>query len=322
MHAAAIRVAVVQAGSALFDTPASLAKLRRLAAEAAAAGAGLAVFPEAFLGGYPKGIDFGARVGSRSPAGRDWFRRYYEAAIDVPGPETAALGEIAREAGLHLVVGAIEREGGTLYCSALFVAPDGRLLGKHRKLVPTAMERLVWGAGDGSTMPVFATPLGRVGAAICWENYMPLFRAAMYAQGVELYCAPTVDDREGWVATMRHVALEGRCFVLSACQHLLRRDCPADYDPVQGNAPDAELIRGGSLIVGPLGQVLAGPVYGREAVLVADLDRGDLARGKFDLDVVGHYARPDVFRLHVDRSPKASVTFGPEPAPGPKRDET
>ncbi|HEU4411065.1 MAG TPA: nitrilase-related carbon-nitrogen hydrolase [Polyangiaceae bacterium] len=311
MPAAALRVAVVQAGSVLFDTPASLAKLRRLAAEAAGEGARLAVFPEAFLGGYPKGVDFGARVGSRSPEGRDWFRRYYEAAIDVPGPAAEALAEVARETGLHLVVGAIEREGGTLYCSALFVSPAAGLLGKHRKLVPTAMERLVWGAGDGSTMPVLATPVGRLGAAICWENYMPLFRTAMYAQGVELYCAPTVDDREGWVATMRHVALEGRCFVLSACQHLLRRDCPPDYEPIQGGAPETELIRGGSLVVGPLGQVLAGPVYGREAVLVADLDLGDIARGKFDLDVVGHYARPDVFRLHVDRSPKPAVTFGP-----------
>src|SRR5262245_33162376 len=144
MHADTVRVAVVQAGSILFDTPASLAKLRRLVTEAAEGGAKLAVFPEAFLGGYPKGIDFGARVGSRSPAGREWFRRYYEAAIGVPGPETEALGEAARAAGLHLVVGAIERAGGTLYCSALFVSPEGRLLGKHRKLVPTAMERLVW----------------------------------------------------------------------------------------------------------------------------------------------------------------------------------
>jgi nitrilase len=315
MSHAALRVAVVQAGPALFDTPASLAKLGRLAAEAAAEGAGLAVFPEAFLGGYPKGIDFGARVGSRSPEGRDWFRRYYEAAIAVPGPEVEAVGAVARETGLHLVVGAVEREGGTLYCSALFFAPDGRLLGKHRKLMPTAMERLVWGQGDGSTMQVVPTPLGRLGAAICWENYMPLFRAAMYAQGVELYCAPTVDDRECWVSTMRHVALEGRCFVLSACQYLVRRDCPPDYDAIQGNAPDVELIRGGSLIVGPLGQVLAGPVYGREAILVADLDRDDLARGKFDLDAVGHYARPDVFRLYVDRSPKAPVVFGPDGAP-------
>jgi nitrilase len=318
MHADTIRVAVVQAGSTLFDTPASLAKLRRLAAEAAEGGARLAVFPEAFLGGYPKGIDFGARVGSRTPAGREWFRRYYEAAIAVPGPETEALGEVARATGLHLVVGVIERAGGTLYCSALFVSPEGRLLGKHRKLVPTAMERLVWGTGDGSTMPAIDTPFGRLGAAICWENYMPLFRTAMYAQGVELYCAPTVDDREGWVSTMRHVALEGRCFVLSACQHLLRRDCPPDYNPVQGDAPDAELIRGGSLIVGPLGQVLAGPVYGREAVLFADLDRGDIARGKFDLDVVGHYARPDIFRLQVDRTPRPAVAFGPGPDAGPE----
>ena len=148
----------------------------------------------------------------------------------MPGPATEPdrRGRPRRTAS-HLVVGVVERAGGTLYCTALFFGPDGALLGKHRKLMPTAMERLVWGYGDGSTLPVIDTPLGRIGAVICWENYMPLLRTAMYAKGVELYCAPTVDDRETWLPTMRHIALEGRCFVLSACQFLRRRDCPADY---------------------------------------------------------------------------------------------
>src|SRR5215475_1016650 len=238
---AAVPVAVVQAGSVLFDPDASLAKAERLTAEAGAAGAKLIVFPEAFIGGYPKGADFGARVGSRTPEGRKLFRRYYEGAIDVPGPATARLGEAARAAGAWLVIGVIERDGGTLYCTALFFAPDGSLAGKHRKLMPTAMERLIWGFGDGSTMPVIDTGFGKVGAVICWENYMPLLRAAMYAKGVQLYCAPTVDDRESWQPTMRHIALEGRCFVLSACQFV------------------SESIRGGSVIVAPLGKVLAGP---------------------------------------------------------------
>jgi len=240
------RVAVVQAGSVLFDTPQTLEKLRRFAAEAADGGARLAVFPEAFIGGYPKGVDFGARVGSRSPEGREWFRRYYESAIAVPGPETEAIAEIAARHALHLVVGVIERAGGTLYCTALFFGPDGHLLGKHRKLMPTAMERLIWGMGDGSTLPVLDTPVGRIGAVICWENYMPLLRTAMYTQDIELYCAPTVDDRDVWVATMRHIAVEGRCFVLSACQYLTRADCPDDYQPIQGDDPSAVLIRGGS----------------------------------------------------------------------------
>jgi nitrilase len=275
----AVPVAVVQAGSILFDTEATVAKAERLLAEAA--GARLVVFPEAFLGGYPKGADFGARVGSRTPDGRKEFRRYFESAIDVPGAATERIGEAARAIGAWVVIGVIERGGGTLYCTALFFSPDGRLAGKHRKLMPTAMERLIWGFGDGSTLPALETGFGKIGAAICWENYMPLLRFAMYRKGVAFYCAPTVDDRETWPVTMRHIALEGRCFVLSACQK-------------------TELIRGGSVIVSPLGKVLAGPCYDGERILRAELDSGEIAEGKFDLDVAGHYARPDVFRLEVN----------------------
>ena len=176
-------MAVVQAGSALFDTPATMARFATAVDEAARLSARLAVFPEAFIGGYPKGLDFGTRVGSRTEAGRDLFRRYWESAIDVPGPETAAMGEAAARHAMQMVVGVIERGGGTLYCTALFFAADGTLTAKHRKLMPTAMERILWGQGDGSTIPVLPTPLGRVGAVICWENYMPLLRTAMYAQG-------------------------------------------------------------------------------------------------------------------------------------------
>src|SRR5690348_7622139 len=196
-----VRVAVVQAGSILFDTAASIAKAEALIAEAAVKGAKHAVFPEAFIGGYPKGADFGARVGSRTPEGRKLFRRYFESAVCVPGVETERLGEAARSHGIWLVIGVIERDGGTLYCTALFFAPDGSVAGKHRKLMPTAMERLIWGFGDGSTLPVLDTGFGRVGAVICWENYMPLLRYAMYRKGIQIYCAPTVDDRESWQPT-------------------------------------------------------------------------------------------------------------------------
>lgn len=306
-----VRATVVQAASAAFDRERSLDRVAELTAEAAADGTELVVFPEAFVGGYPKRADFGARVGIRSAEGREWFRRYHESAVDVPGPAVDRLGEIARGSSLHLVVGVIERERGTLYCTVLFVGPDGRLLGKHRKLMPTAMERLIWGFGDGSTIPVLETPLGRIGAVICWENYMPQLRLAMYGQGVQLYCAPTVDDRETWLSTMRHIALEGRCFVLSASQFARRSDYPADY-PVETSDGDEILISGGSCIVDPLGQVLAGPARGGEALLTADLDLGQIARGTLDLDVVGHYARPDVFRLVVDRSSRAAVSFGLE----------
>jgi nitrilase len=309
------RAAVVQDAPAAFDLERSLARAVTLVAEAAGQGAQLVVFPEAFLSGYPKGLDFGARVGVRSPEGRDLFRRYYENALDVPGPATSALGAAARAHHVHLVVGVIERAGGTLYCSVLFFGPDGQLLGKHRKVMPTAMERLIWGFGDGSTLTVLPTPLGRLGAAICWENYMPQLRLALYGQGVQLYCAPTVDDRETWLPTMRHIALEGRCFVLSACQFARRRDFPPDVAPIQGDDPDTVLIRGGSCIVSPLGALLAGPVFDQATILTAEIDVGAISRATFDLDVVGHYARPDLFQLTVNTSPTPAVRFTGDAVP-------
>jgi nitrilase len=310
-----VRVAVVQAAPVGFDLERTLQKIRDLATEAAGAGAQLIVFPEAFVSGYPRGLDFGAKVGSRTFEGRELFRRYWESSIDVPGPATASLGSAARAAGAYLVIGVVEREGGTLYCSVLFFAADGTLLGKHRKLMPTAAERLVWGFGDGSTMPVFDTPFGRLGAVICWENYMPLLRMHMYAQHIQIYCAPTADDRETWFATMRHIALEGRCFVLGCNQFARRGDYPSAYPAIQGDDPDAVMSRGGSCIIDPLGRVLAGPVHDRATILTADLDLDEIARGKFDFDVVGHYARPDVFRLVVNEAPNQPVVWGQTPGP-------
>jgi nitrilase len=311
-----VRASVVQAAPVAFELEPTLERLAGLVDRVAAEGAQLAVFPEAFVGSYPKGIDFGARVGQRTAEGREWFRRYHAGAIDVPGPAVDRLGAIARKHALHLVIGVIERDGGTLYCTVLFIGPDGALLGKHRKLMPTAMERLIWGFGDGSTLPVLETAIGRIGAVICWENYMPLLRTAMYAKGIQLYCAPTVDDRESWTPTMRHVALEGRCFVLSANQFARRRDYPDDYAPAQGDDPEAVLIGGGSCIVGPLGELLAGPARDGEAILTADLDLDDITRGTFDFDPVGHYARPDVFRLIVDERARQAVTTEEIPSDG------
>ena len=300
-------VAVVQAAPVAFDRERTLEKLHTLAGEAARKGARLVLFPEAFVSAYPRGLDFGAVVGSRSEEGREQFRRYWESSVDVPGPAVDALGRTAKRNRIYLVVGVVERDRGTLYCSVLFFAPDGGYLGKHRKVMPTASERLVWGFGDGSTMPVFETELGRVGAVICWENYLPLMRAAMYAKGIELYCAPTADPRDSWVASMRHIAVEGRCFVLSCNQFNRRKDFPDDYSAF-GDDPDLIVTRGGSCIVDPFGNFLAGPNTEGEAILTAEIDRAQIIRGKFDLDVVGHYARPDIFQLHVDESPKQPVT--------------
>lgn len=302
-----VTVAAVQAGPTLFDTEASLTTATRLITEAAGRGAELIVLPEAFLGGYPKGLDFGITVGARSPEGRDLFRRYYQGAIEVPGPQTDHLAEVAADTGAHLVVGAIERAGGTLYCVSLFFTPADGLVATHRKLVPTAAERYLWGQGDGSTLATVQAPFGTISSAICWENYMPLLRQSLYSKGVDFWCAPTVDDREVWQATMRHIALEGRCFVIGANQYLRRSDLPADVHPVQGDDPDTVLIDGGSVIVSPLGEVLAGPLRGAEGVLIAELDLGELSRGRFDFDADGHYARPDIFTLLVDESPRRTT---------------
>lgn len=302
--------AVVQAGSIAFDTPATITKLSDLTADARNDGADLVVFPEAFVGGYPKGHNFGAVVGERTEEGRDWYRRYFDGAITIPGPELEQIAEAAR--GLHLVAGVIEREHGTLYCSVVFLGPEGDLLGLHRKLMPTAAERLIWGFGDGSTMPVIPTSVGRIGAAICWENYMPLYRAALYSKDIQVWCAPTVDSRERWSATMRHIALEGRVFTLSANQYSVRGDYPDDYDTGYGDDPDTVLIGGGSCIVDPHGRYLVAPNRDGEAILTAEIDLAEITRGTYDFDPVGHYARPDVFRLVVDERPKRAVVAADE----------
>jgi nitrilase len=304
--------AVVQAASLPADTPGAAAKAARLIREAADAGARLIVFPEAFLGGYPKGARFGAPVGMRLPEGREAFATYFAAAIDLDGPEVAAIAEATAQSGAFVVIGVIERDGGTLYCSALFFDGANGLVAKHRKLMPTAAERLIWGFGDGSTLPVIETPLGRIGSVICWENYMPMLRMAMYDQGVTLYCVPTADDRDSWPATMRHIAMEGRCFVLSSCQHITRGAYPETHECVLGDVPETVLMRGGSMIVGPLGEVLAGPDYSGETILYARIDPAAVACGKYDFDATGHYARPDVFQLRVNTAPQRAVTRSPE----------
>jgi nitrilase len=204
-------------------------------------------------------------------------------------------------------MGAIEREHGTCYCTVLFFGPDGALLGKHRKLMPTVMERVIWGFGDGSTLTAVDSPYGRIGSVICWENYMPMLRMAMYAKNVTLYCAPTADDRDTWLASMQHIALEGRCFVLTACQFMRKKDFPDTLRVSLGDTPEAVLMRGGSAIISPLGKVLAGPHFGSETILTADLDLDDIGRGKFDFDATGHYSRPDVFQLSVNEAPMKAV---------------
>jgi len=309
---AQVKVAVVQAAPVLFDREATVEKACRLTLEAAAQGARLILFPEALVPAYPRGLAFGTVVGSRSTEGRRTWQRYWANAVDVPGPATEALGAAAREANAYLALGVIERDSqfsrGTLYCTLLYFGPDGHLLGKHRKLKPTGAERLIWGEGDGSTLTVIETEIGRIGGLICWENYMPLARMAMYGKGVEIYLAPTADARDTWQATLRHIACEGRCFVLGCNQFVTKAMYPADLAGIEDLAEQPEVVcRGGSAIVSPMGEILAGPLYDQEGMLFAELDLAEVARGKFDFDVVGHYARPDVFQLTINERPAPPV---------------
>ena len=307
-----VKVAVVQASPVLFDREKTLQKTCGLIRDVSAKGVRLILFPEAFIPAYPRGLGFGTVIGSRTAQGRRTFERYWANAVEVPGPATEILGEAAREAGIYLAIGVIERENrfgcGTLYCTLLYFGPDGRLMGKHRKLKPTGSERLIWGEGDGSTMPVFDTEMGRLGGLICWENYMPLARMAMYGKGVEIYLAPTADQRDTWHCTLRHIACEGRCFVLGCNQFNTVDMFPEDLEILEDLKGQPEILcRGGSTIISPLGEVLAGPLYDQEGVLYADLNMAEIAQGKFDFDVVGHYARADVFKLLVNEQPLLPV---------------
>lgn len=310
-----VKVAVVQAAPILFDRDATVEKTCQLLRETAANGAGLVLFPEAFIPAYPRGLSFGMVVGSRTMEGRCLWQRYWDNAVEIPGPATETLGAAVREAEVYMVIGVIEKDaefsGGTLYCTLLYFGPDGAILGKHRKLKPTGAERLIWGEGDGSTMPVFETKLGKIGGLICWENYMPLARTFLYSKGVELYLAPTADSRDTWQATLHHIACEGRCFVLGCNQYVTKDMYPADLQdhPELAGQPDL-MCRGGSAIISPLGAVIAGPLYDQEGILYAELDPGEIVRAKVDFDVVGHYARPDVFQLLVNEKANPPVKLG------------
>lgn len=303
-----VKVAVVQAAPIIMDKKATLEKALGLLDDASEKGAKIVLFPEAFIPAYPRGLSFGTVIGSRAPEGRNDFFRYFDNSVSVPGETTEILGRAARKHGIYLVMGVIEKEGGTLYCTILYFGPDGTLLGKHRKLKPTASERIIWGEGDGSTLTVIETPYAKMGGLICWENYMPLARTAIYGQGTGIYLAPTADSRDEWQASMRHIALEGRCFVLSCNQYVSKDMYPKDLEYYSDLDPLPENIcPGGSTIISPLGQYVVDPVYNREEILVADLDLTLIPKSRFDFDVTGHYSRPDVFQLIVDTSRKESV---------------
>ncbi|MCP4433290.1 MAG: carbon-nitrogen hydrolase family protein [Gammaproteobacteria bacterium] len=309
-----VKVAVVQAASVLFDKAASIKKACQLVEEAGNEGSEIVLLPEAFIPAYPRGFTFGMKIGNRSEEGRALWKRYWDNSIETSGSEVKVLGKAAKDAGVYLSIGVIERDGAsggeTLYCSMLYFSPEGNLIGKHRKLKPTGSERLIWGEGDGSTMPVFSTEFGKIGGLICWENYMPLARMAMYAKGVEIYLAPTADSRETWQATVRHIACEGRCFVLACNQFVTKGMYPPDLETIEELTDQPEVMcRGGSVIVAPSGEVIAGPLWDKEGILYAVLDLDEITKAKVDFDVVGHYSRPDVFQLNVNIESKSAVVF-------------
>ena len=309
-----VRVAAVQAASVMFDREASLQKAVKLIDEAAAKGAKYILFPEAFIPGYPRGLNFGGSVGYRVPEGRKDWRVYWENSVIVPGPTTEALGEACKKNGVYLTIGVIERETegdqATVYCTILYFGPDGTLLGKHRKLKPTGSERTIWGEGDGSTLTVINTPYGNIGGLICRENYIPLARAAMYEKGISIWCAPTANARPGWIVSMQHIALENRCFVIGANQYVTKDMYPTDLESYHelDNKPDL-ICRGATLICNPKGEIIAGPVVDGETILVADLNLDEIAEARFEFSVTGHYALPNVFHLIVNTEKKKNATF-------------
>ena len=293
-------VAVIQAAPVLFNLEASLKKVRQWTEVAAAEGAKLVLFPEAFLSAYPRGLSFGTCIGSRSPQGREDWLLYYQESVKVPGPATETLGEIARQNGVILIIGVTEigESGGTLFCSLLYFSPEGQLLHRHRKIKPTAAERIVWGEGRGDDLQVLNTPVGRIGGLICWENYMPLARMALYEQNIQIYLAPTADQRDTWQSTIQHIACEGRCYVLSANQFVRKDQYPKRFQAELQSQPEI-LSRGGSAILSPLGEILAGPLWDQEGMLLATVNLDDITKARMDFDVAGHYQRPDIFHFKM-----------------------
>ncbi len=309
------KVAAVQAAPVYLQREATIEKASDLAAAAASAGARLAVFPEAFVPTYP---DWVWRMKPGDPLGEELFAILLDQSVRVPSPATDAVGAIARKTKLYLAIGVNERDAdgraATIYNTLLYFGPDGTLLGKHRKLMPTSPERMVWGFGDGATLlSTHETPFGRVGGLLCWENYMPLARAAVYAQGVDIWCAPTWDRGDAWLATLRHIAREGRVVVVGVAIANHTRQIPEETpgrEQLWGT--DGWICEGGSAIVDPNDEVLAGPVMEREEILMAEIDSRLIASSRRAFDVCGHYARPNVLRLSVNIRAQHAVEAGIE----------
>lgn len=300
-----IKVAVVQESPVFFDKSKTLDKIETLVETYANQGCELIVFPESFVPGYPRGFSFGANIGSRTDEGRKLYTEFAQNSIDLESEDLNRLEKLAEKYNAYLVIGVTEKQNtsGTLYCSMFYVSPTKGLLGVHRKIKPTGTERLVWGEAAGESLVTFQTKIGKLGGLICWENYMPLARMSMYQKGVEIYIAPTADSRDEWTATMKHIALEGRCFVLGCNQYYAKSMYPKKYQYLIQDEPEG-LCRGGSIIVSPMGKVMQGPLFDKAGALLAELDLDEVQGSKLDFDVIGHYARNDIFELKVNGQPE------------------
>ncbi|NNE03809.1 MAG: carbon-nitrogen hydrolase family protein [Eudoraea sp.] len=299
-----VKVGVVQESPVFFDKEKTLEKMQQLILKYKDERCDLLVFPESFIPGYPRGFSFGAKVGSRTEEGRKLYTEYHKNSIDLESDDLAKLEKLARDNAMYLVVGITEKvaSNGSLYCSMVYLSPTKGLLGVHRKIKPTGTERTIWSEGSGDTLSTYQTSIGKLGGLICWENYMPLARMAMFQKGIEIYIAPTADSRETWTTTMRHIALEGRCFVLGCNQYFTKSMYPEKYQSFMIEEPE-EICRGGSVIVSPFGKILAGPIYDSAELLTATLDLDEITNSKLDFDVNGHYARNDIFTLAVKDQP-------------------
>jgi len=312
-------VAVVQRPPVLLDRDATLAKVARDLDEAADAGARLLVFPETYVPGYPEWI-WGLRPGNDYDLSSRIHAQLLDNSVDLEADGLAAVREAAARRQVHVMIGVHEREGrfgrATLYNTLVMIGPDGAILNRHRKLVPTNPERMVWGQGDASGLRVVDTAIGRLGGLICWENYMPLPRYVLYTEGVEVYVASTWDSGDTWVSTMRHIAAEGRCWVLGSGCSMHTDDIPESFpERATVYAEPRWLNPGDSVVVAPGGEIVAGPLHEQHGILYAEVDPTRAPSSHRTLDVTGHYSRPDIFDLRVDRSPQLPVTFAETAGP-------
>lgn len=300
-----VKIAVVQDAPIFFDKEATLQKVETIAKQYAKEGCNLIVFPESFVPGYPRGFSFGATIGNRTDEGRQHYADYYNNSFDLETDDLTRLETLSKEQNSYIVIGVTEKQqtNGSLYCSMLYISPTKGLLGVHRKIKPTGTERLIWAEAGAESLVTFDTKIGKLGGLICWENYMPLARMSMYLKGVEIYIAPTADSREQWTATMQQIALEGRCFVLGCNQYMTTSMYPEKYKNEVANQPE-NFCPGGSVLVSPLGEIIKGPLFDKAGVLVAELDLEDIKRSKLDFDVIGHYARNDIFEFKANGQPE------------------